>query len=230
MDINKKEFLQIHCISDTHTKHEELDLPGGDVLIHSGDFMGAGYNIDELTNFLNWFERQDYNHKIYIAGNHDRIIEDNPEVIKMMNSVYPSLTYLQDSEVIIEGIKFYGSPWTPEFMGWGFALPKNDSYSADERFAMIPDDVDVIISHGPAYGKLDQVFNLGVLGEHLGCPSLNKRVEEINPQLHICGHIHSGRGIMDGYGEVTTHINASCLGEDYKLVSGTNFMEWSIKL
>jgi len=220
--------MKLHIISDTHTKHRELDLPGGDVLIHAGDFMSSGYSTDELIDFLNWLEVQPYEHKIYIAGNHDRIFEDNPAIGDLMNVVYPSLTYLQDSEVVIDGVKFYGSPWTPEFMGWAFALPK-DERSADERFKLIPEDTDVVISHGPAFGKLDQVDRLGVLGEHLGCPSLSRRIEEINPQLHICGHIHSGRGVMDGYGQITTHINASCLGEDYMLVQEQNYIEWEIK-
>ena len=221
--------MQLHIISDTHTKHRELNLPGGDVLIHAGDIMGSGYGLDDIIDFLDWFEVQDYKHKIFIAGNHDRIFEDNPEGMKLVLDVYPTINYLQDSEVIIEGIKFYGSPWTPEFMGWAFALPKNDNMTSEERFAMIPDDVDVMISHGPAFGKLDQVDNLGTLGEHLGCPSLAKRIEEIKPKVHICGHIHSGNGVLDGYGEVTTHINASCLGEDYNFRNNDKgYIEWIV--
>jgi len=71
--------MKLHIISDTHTRHRELNLPGGDVLIHAGDFMSSGYGLDDAVDFLNWFEVQDYTHKIFIAGNHDRIFEDNPE-------------------------------------------------------------------------------------------------------------------------------------------------------
>ena len=219
--------MKLTCISDTHTRHRDLELPGGEVLIHAGDFMSTGYKMEELIDFLEWFNVQDYKHKIFIAGNHDGIFEESKNLADVILNAYPDISYLQDSEVIIDGVKFYGSPWTPEFMGWAFALPK-DPRSAEERFAMIPDDTDVVISHGPAYGILDQVDNLGVLGEHLGCPSLAKRINEINPRLHICGHIHSGNGVLDGYGEVTTHINAACLGEDYEYRNDKGYIEWSL--
>ena len=40
-------------ISDTHNKHEKLNgfLPGGDILIHSGDLTGRGYT-NELEGFF----------------------------------------------------------------------------------------------------------------------------------------------------------------------------------
>ncbi|MBC8554447.1 MAG: hypothetical protein H8D23_32955, partial [Candidatus Brocadiales bacterium] len=161
--------------------------------------------------------------------NHDRIFEEDPFLAKEIVDMYATnINYLQDSEVVIDGVKFYGSPWTPEFCGWAFALPKDDHKTSDERFAMIPDDVNVLISHGPAFGKLDQVDNLGSLGPNLGCPSLSRRIDEINPDIHICGHIHSGRGVIHSDGEVTTYINASCLGEDYQTVNGKNYIEWKI--
>jgi Icc-related predicted phosphoesterase len=219
--------MKATIVSDTHTKHRELDLPGGDILIHAGDFMSSGRNLDELTDFLNWIEVQDYKHKIFIAGNHDRILEDGGEpVINIIADAYPTVTYLQDSSVTISGINFYGSPWTPEFCDWAFAT-QNDA-EAEEKWNQIPDNTDVLITHGPAYGYLDQVNNLGRVGEHLGCPVLAKRIEEINPKLHICGHIHDGNGTIDGYNKVTTYINASCLGEDYKFRNDNGYIEYEI--
>jgi Icc-related predicted phosphoesterase len=222
--------MKATIVSDTHTKHRELDLPGGDILIHAGDFMSSGRNLDELTDFLNWIEVQDYKHKIFIAGNHDRLLEDGGEaVINIIADAYPSVTYLQDSSVTINGINFYGSPWTPEFMGWAFAT-QNDA-EAEEKWSQIPDNTDVLITHGPAYGYLDEIktpLRPGMTPGHLGCPVLAKRIEEINPKLHICGHIHSSNGMLDGYNEVTTYINASCLGEDYKFRNDNGYIEYEI--
>ena len=222
----------ITCISDTHTKHRELDLPGGDVLIHAGDFMSSGQDPEELHDFLKWFEGQDYEHKIFIAGNHDRIFEEDPFLAKEIVDAYATnINYLQDEELVIDGIKFYGSPWTPEFCGWAFALPK-DPRSAEERFARIPNDTDVIISHGPAFGMLDKIIHPvspNASKEHLGCKQLRDAIERVNPKLHICGHIHSSNGILDGYGEITTHINASCLDEIYGFGNKQNYIEWEVK-
>jgi len=217
-------MMKLHCISDTHTKHRELKLPGADILVHAGDFMSSGRNLDELTDFLNWFEAQEYEHKIFIAGNHDRLLEDGGEpVINIITDAYPSVTYLQDSSVTIDGINFYGSPWTPEFCGWAFAT-QNDA-EAEEKWSQIPKDTDVLITHGPAYGFLDQIDPSQA---HLGCKELHKAIDGINPKLHIFGHIHGSSGVLDGYSEITTHINASSLGEDYKFRNDNGYIEWVV--
>ena len=188
--------MKLHIISDTHTKHRELNLPGGDALIHAGDIMGSGYDLAEITDFLSWFDKQDYEHKIFIAGNHDRIFEDKPELMeRILMEQYPDIIYLQDSSVTIDGINFYGSPWTPAFCGWAFQI-HNDT----ETYKYIPEDTDVLITHGPAYGILDQyVMPNGKLSEHLGSKGLHKWIDDNNPKLHICGHIHNGQGVLDGY-------------------------------
>ena len=212
--------MRITCISDTHTKEKELNLPGGDTLIHAGDFMGSGYSLPELTDFLSWLSSQDYTNKILVAGNHDRIFEENPRAIKAIMEAYPGITYLQDSVVIIDDVKFYGSPWTPAFGSWAFQL--HDDLEAEKIYNKVPDDTEILITHGPAYGYLDEIelpLMPGYSPGHLGCKVLGRLIDRIKPGLHVCGHIHSGRGIIKGLGTGTTYINASSLGEAYKLGS-----------
>ena len=64
--------MRITQISDTHNKHKQLDgkLPGGVLLIHSGDISSLGRK-HEVEQFIKWFGKQDYTHKVFIAGNHD---------------------------------------------------------------------------------------------------------------------------------------------------------------
>ena len=223
--------MKITCVSDTHTKHDELDLPGGDVLIHSGDFMSSGKDSMELLEFLNWLYKQPYEHKILIAGNHDRLFEEAPAYAKqLIDDVNHngSITYLQDNGCEIDGIKFWGTPWTPEFYGWAFHLFHDDGKAI---FDLIPNDTDVLISHGPAYGMLDEIrtpLTTGATPGHIGCEHLLKAIDRVNPKLHVCGHIHSSQGVLDGYGEVTTHINASCLGEDYMYSNAKRYFEWTL--
>jgi hypothetical protein len=217
----------IHAISDTHTKHRELNLPGGEVLIHAGDFMGNGWSQDEVEDFFGWFNNQKYKHKILIAGNHERMFEENPNRTNKLLREFPAITYLQDEGCTIDGVNFYGSPWTPAFCGWAFQL--HNDYEDTETWRKIPKDTDVLITHGPAYGFLDQYEMLtGDLSEHLGSKGLHNWIDANNPKLHICGHIHTGQGVLDGYGEVTTHINAACLGETYKFTNPKAFTEWTV--
>ena len=116
--------------------------------------------------------------------------------------------YLQDSEVTIDGIKFYGSPWQPEFYNWAFNLPRGEKLA--QKWAEIPDNTDVLITHGPAYGILDYA----PMGGHVGCEELYKRISDIKPKIHVCGHIHNsyGQKTIDGI----EFLNASVLNDRYE--------------
>ena len=223
--------MKVHCISDTHNKHEEIDLPGGDLLIHSGDIMSSD-NPSELLQFLMWLESQLYTTKLFIAGNHDHLLEQKPELIEKILKLFPNIIYLQDSEVTIDGIKFYGAPWIPTNReGKAFSYLRTDHTSADSHWAKIPDDTDVLITHGPAYNKLDKIMRPIRKDQtklNLGCPELGEKIKDVNPQLHICGHIHSSQGILDVSEPTTTYINAASLGEDYQYSNKRRYIEWEI--
>ncbi|MBC7863141.1 MAG: metallophosphoesterase, partial [Bacteroidia bacterium] len=110
--------MKITLISDTHTKHASLKLPGGDLLIHSGDVSSRGKG-DEIKNFLDWFSKQNYTHKVFIAGNHDFYFEQVHEGI-IKNAIPENVIYLNDSCCEIEGVKIWGSPVQPWFYDWAF--------------------------------------------------------------------------------------------------------------
>lgn len=195
--------MKVVCISDTHTDHRQMfhEIPSGDVLLHAGDIMSYGWEEEEITDFLDWFEALPHQHKIFIAGNHDRYFEKYPEDIEEMMKDYPSITYLKDSYTIVEGYKIYGSPYQPWFYDWAFNVERGEEIA--KVWAKIPDDVDILITHGPVHGVLDKVLR----GELVGCEDLLNRVKEINPKLHLCGHIHEayGKREIDG----TVFVNAS---------------------
>lgn len=221
---------KIHIISDTHTRHNELCLPGGDVLIHCGDFMSSGYDTTKAGNFLDWLDKQPYMKKILIAGNHDRVFEGLPNTMQEILQSYPNVHYLQDSSININGIKYYGTPWSPEFCGWAFS--NKNRQQAKERFEKIPMDTDVLITHGPAYGILDQVLTRDILSEkkHLGCKELLKVVYKVKPKLHCFGHIHSSQGkLLNIDIGNTMHINAACLGETYEFNNKDHYQEFTFK-
>jgi len=127
-----------------------------------------------------------------------------------------------------DGINFYGSPWTPAFCGWAFQL--HNDYEDTEIWRKIPKDTDVLITHGPAYGFLDQfLMPTGNLSARLGSKGLHNWIDANNPKVHICGHIHTPpEQILDGYGEITTHINAACLNESYEFKNNKGYIEWEL--
>ena len=196
--------MKITFISDTHTKHKQVtsSLPGGDLLIHAGDLSSMGYK-HEIQQFCKWFNSiEGYNHKTFIAGNHDWGFQDNHEQIMEIVNSYKNIDYLQDDMLMIgedysEMVKIWGSPWQPEFYNWAFNLPRQGE-ELKEKWNMVPTDIDILITHGPAWGHLDTVkFNPGV---NLGCELLAERIQTIKPKIHVCGHIHTGYGYkFDGY-------------------------------
>lgn len=204
--------MRIVTISDTHALQYNMVqvIPAGDVVVHAGDIMNSGYKPDDISRFLDWFGDLPYSHKIFIAGNHDRLFENEPNevsyLIEQKNALLADskkITYLQDEEIVIDGVKFYGSPWQPEFCNWAFNLPRN-GVELKTVWNKIPTDTDVLITHTPAMGILD-CTHYG--NSHVGCELLLSKVLEVQPLLHVFGHIHEDYGVHT-LGK-TTFVNAS---------------------
>lgn len=203
--------MRIVCLSDTHNCHDWIAVPDGDVLIHAGDATNRG-TVEEIVYFNEWFAALPHKHKIFVAGNHDWLFEtDNRGARRLLDD---SIVYLQDSRVEIENLKFYGSPWQPRFFDWAFNL--NRGAEMREKWRLIPEDVDVLITHGPPHGILDAVPRLSEI-ENTGCEELRARVEQIAARgklkLHVFGHIHCGYGTRENFG--VKFINAVCCDEEY---------------
>lgn len=220
-------MITLTFISDTHNKHKELtkDLIGGDILIHTGDLTSMGYE-HEIREFAKWFNSlHHYQYKIFIAGNHDWGFQNNSEKVNEILSFYDKITYLQDASIVIDDLsvkpfKIYGSPWQPEFYNWAFNLPR-DGWELEQKWNDIPNDTDILLTHGPAFGYVDKVkgstFNLG-------CELLTKRISAINPKIHVCGHIHTGYGYTTN--QHTHFINASVLNERYLYSNYPLHVKW----
>ena len=199
--------MKIIAISDTHGLHSQLKLPPGDTLIHAGDISMKGTER-ETVGFMNWFSQQDFKYKILIAGNHDFYFERMP--FEEINKMIPAgIIYLNDSGIEIDGITFWGSPITPWFFNWAFNRHRGEAIK--KHWDLIPHNIDVLITHGPAHTILDKTTK----GACAGCEDLLQKVQEIKPKVYICGHIHEAYGKTEKYG--TVFINASILNEKYEL-------------
>ena len=207
-------MTKLVIIADTHTFHDKAVLPKGDILIHAGD-LEIRNNL-ELQIIIEWFESLDFKHIIWVGGNHDFYLEQlfNSSIEPIMPE---NVHYLMNTEITIEGIKFWGSPFSTVFGRWAFM---NHLPELKEIWNTIPSDTDIVITHSPPFGILDQCIN----GVSVGCPALRDKLKSIKPKYHICGHIHEAHGIYQD--EYTTYINASVLNEYYKMVNDPVVIEY----
>lgn len=200
--------MRLVCISDTHSLHRAIpNIPDGDVLIHAGDSLGQG-TLDNIEDLNDWLGSLPHRHKIVIAGNHDWAFQEIPEQAREALS---NAIYLQDSGVEIEGVRFWGSPWTPAFMYWAFMLERGQPLH--DAWALIPQNTDVLITHGPPMGYGDTV-ELGLGPCQVGCQDLLQRLDGLHLKAHVFGHIHEGYGMYQRGG--TPLVNASTCTERYE--------------
>lgn len=215
-------MTKLVCISDTHCQLSKVTLPEGDILVHAGDALSGGTH-SELMQFLSEMEElvDNYKYVIYVPGNHDRITEINEALVKE-ECENRGIIYLNDSGIELEGIKFWGSAVTPRFHDWAWNRDSRNSgtsvseshpshNSIEPHWKLLPEDTDVLITHGPPKGILDiSVYS----GEQCGCEHLFHKVMEVEPKYHIFGHIHYYGGQTVKVGD-TTFVNASTCTEQY---------------
>lgn len=205
--------MKLVCISDTHGDHEAQPLPSGDVLIHAGDITGHGTE-KETFDFFQWLGSRPFEHKLCVAGNHDSFMEDNPLATAQM-AQEAGVTLLNDSGCLIAGLSFWGSPITPRFMDWNFM--RDPGADIEAHWNLIPENTDVLITHGPPSDILDIVERDDGFKVHTGCPSLLDRINVIKPRYHIFGHIHEGYGRVDIDG--VAYCNVSSMNRKYVIAN-----------
>jgi predicted phosphodiesterase len=200
--------LTVVALSDTHGRHDRMDVPPGDVLIHAGDLTSHG-TLRNLAQFDEWLGSLPHPYKIIIAGNHDWCFQRTPEEAR---ALVKNAQYLQDEETIIEGVKFYGSPWQPWFNDWAFNLAEPRALRA--KWNLIPRDTQVLLTHGPPHGHCDRNY----LMQHTGCRELLEVVaQEVSPAYHVFGHIHEAYGVSRSGS--TTFLNVSACDCSYRPVN-----------
>lgn len=199
--------MRVVCLSDTHEYHKSISVPDGDLLIVSGDFTHRGAR-DAVKAFNSWLGTLPHKHKVVIAGNHELTFDPKKKVYEPgIQSDLTNCTYLEDSWHVVEGFVVYGSPWTPEFYNWAFQLKGRGQ--AIETWDKVPETADIVVTHGPARGILDQCPD----GRQVGCLELATRLLAVEPRLHVFGHIHHSYGTM--HNGRTIHVNAASCDERY---------------
>ena len=196
--------MHILHLSDTHGCHHLLrDLPETDVVVHSGDFCMVG-SEQEAIDFMDWFCDLPYRHKIFICGNHDDCLYG-----ANIGGLDDNVHYLCNSGIEIDGVKFYG---VPMFMGDCITDRQSRNY------ANIPTDTDILITHSPAFGILD--FDDDI---NYGSKELLQAVTNVNPLIHLFGHIHKQHGITTIGASIFS--NGAIMTENYSKINHPNILE-----
>ncbi len=200
--------MRAAAISDLHGFLP--DVPPCDLLLIAGDVCPVeDHELDFqrrwLTGpFTDWLDRLDAGEIVGIAGNHDFIAEADPGLMRSL-----PWRYLCDESIDVDGVRVHGSPWTPTFMAWAFMHDEEDLAAV---WARIPDEVDVLVTHGPPLGHGD----LAVHGVHVGSENLAERLARLDRlRLHAFGHIHEAGGSRDTLAGATI-ANVSYVDFDYR--------------
>ncbi|MGE3803080.1 MAG: metallophosphoesterase [Gemmataceae bacterium] len=182
--------VRIVAVSDLHGVLPEI--PECDLLLIAGDIEPTSnhdvrFQAEWLDGpFRHWLAGTPAGQRIFIAGNHDLVFEQNPALLPRD---LPAV-YLQDSGTEWRGLHIWGTPWQPWFFDWAFNLREPDLVA---KWDMIPAGTDILIVHGPPHRYGDAVPRKRGL-DNTGSPSLLARIEQIKPKLVVFGHIHEGRG------------------------------------
>lgn len=214
--------VRVVAVSDTHCKHDGLQVPHGDVLVCAGDFTRRG-TVKEIMAFNTWLGSLPHAHKVVVAGNHDLLfdssyynanwrqwtpVKEDCHADTARNLLTNATHYLEHEEAEVAGLRIFGSPYQPCPKGreMAFQYKRED---AQHRWRDIPAGLDVLITHGPPKGICDTF-----IAKSAGCPALLERVAVAKPQFHVFGHIHTAYGVEQRAD--TTFINAACVTMRFK--------------
>jgi Icc-related predicted phosphoesterase len=232
------------AISDLHNQQWKLNLPCGDILIVAGDMTQTG-NYEEFESFTSFLSAQNKKFKMIIAvgGNHDITLDKdfykreghkhhNPPLDIDRSRAYftenNDITYLEDSGANFNGINIFGHPWICPIGPWAFTY--KNPYHEKKMVRKIPENTDILVTHGPAKGIRDvypmkQFHKDPVTKEmvktydfvEMGSEPLAQKIRDIKPKLHVFGHIHYCYGWEERDG--TLYVNASFMNRWSKPVN-----------
>ena len=207
--------VKVVAISDTHNKHNSITIPPCDILIHSGDESMMGKK-EEIEAFAYWFDKQPAKHLVWTPGNHSVKLKAHwPGSKRWLSDISPRTNVLVNSHVTLEGLKIWGSPVTPWFHDWAWNVQRGPDIK--KYWDMIPDDTNIVVTHGPPNGILDKVAPGTPWEQNVGCEELATALLRIKPKLVVFGHIHEGYGCQLSQG--TIYCNASIMDTGYKPVN-----------
>jgi len=228
--------MKIVSISDTHGRWNKVKIPKCDLLISAGDYSFRGEK-HMVNDFHKWLNKQDATHIISVQGNHEEWVEKNFQLAKdIAQKVCPRIHFIDEGLVEIDGIKIWCSAITPWFYSWAWnrrrTIEEANTFGGPwikDHWGKIPLDTDILVTHGPAYGILDEVIlpngDSSDPPRNVGCEELLSVIQSVKPAIHICGHVHSGYGEkhIDG----VSFFNSAICDEKYYPSNAPHVIEFN---
>ena len=160
---------KIFAFADTHGAHRQLEIhTDTDILICAGDAVEDDMKGGEYDDFLDWFAAQPGKYKIFVPGNHELSFD-----IDAADAIRP--LFAERGIILLEDA-------VDEFDGVVIGSISGNSSIADED---IPTDLDILVTHYPPMGILDEGF---------GSPEVLNFVLKAKPAYHLFGHVHATAG------------------------------------
>ena len=232
-------MTKIACASDIHGRWREINYPPADILIFAGDIFhnynddhpNANEQFNEAKQLNEFVRTLPYHTVVIIPGNHCWVYEKR-SFEEMQNALF-NMVLLNSTKALIHGLKFYGEPGTPWFGQWAYSFPRRDlgvGEYAEQVWNKIPEETEILVTHGPAYGIRDRVMDSMSRGRdpHVGCPKLRSRLNYLpNLKLHCVGHIHFqyGQERVQLPNASPLVVNASVCNEGYDPVNPIQVVE-----
>lgn len=223
--------MKLVFISDTHGKHDQVTVPECDILFHTGDWTGLGHK-HEVEDFAKWLNKQTQcKHIVVIPGNHEEKFEKcllgsdkDPSSKTWFLDHCPRVHLLIHESLELEGLKIFGSPWTPYFFNWAWNAGRTITEASHtfkpfigDLWKDIPNDTQILLTHGPCAGVLDDALDYGTGRiEHVGCSELSKKMRDLKDlRIHAFGHLHlnGGKIVVD---EDKMYINSAICDDSYR--------------
>jgi len=216
--------MHVVALSDTHNRHNDVIVPDGDLLLFAGDALGRGSG-KEFRAFADWWGTLPHRYKVFVPGNHDFACEKQPAACEDMLNEKTTTHFLIDDGVCLEGHVIWGSPYTPWFYDWAFNVPRG--MLKPQHWDKIPVHTDILITHGPPMGILDQ--SIPNYSDHVGDQEIADMLHaddgRLTPKHHIFGHIHGSYGVrVDSLSKTVFHNVAVC-DEAYQPVNAPQEFE-----
>lgn len=175
--------LEVYAFADTHGYHKELQVSENvDIVICAGDVVEDNLLGNEYDDFIEWFASLPCKWKIFVPGNHELSFE-----LGQADGIIQRMTE-KGITVLVDAIEDCDSVIIASISG-------NSSIAAED----IPDDIDIVVTHTPPFGILD---------ENMGSVNILDFILKAKPKYHLFGHIHSTAGETVQFGD-TKCINIS---------------------
>lgn len=221
--------MKICAFSDTHGQHRLLNILPSDILCIAGDISPLtiqGRKSEMLKwlkeDFLPWCEELPVN-KIFITfGNHELALSHSEKEVFDLVDQNSKVTFLLNDGTEYKGFKIWGSPLSNKFGNWAYMKSEEEQI---EIFKTMPDNVDILIVHGPPYGACDICLQHPYGNfNHLGNSALTLVMREKAPKITLCGHLHTGKD-CEKLEEKFLVYNVSVLNEQYKIFREPKYIE-----